>query len=80
LNNNFRSSNHKYFRNQRYDYYIEDDHVPFHQRGVPILHLIPPNFPSFWHTQNDNFESLHWESIQDIHYIFLKSLDSIFKF
>lgn len=30
--------------------YIGDDHVPFLQRGVSILHLIPEPFPSVWHT------------------------------
>ena len=30
--------------------YIGDDHVPFLQRGVSILHLIPARFPDVWHT------------------------------
>lgn len=29
--------------------FIEDDHIPFMQRGVPILHLIPSPFPEQWH-------------------------------
>ena len=29
---------------------ISDDHLPFLDRGVPILHLIPSPFPSVWHT------------------------------
>ncbi|ALC45114.1 isoQC, partial [Drosophila busckii] len=33
---------------------IEDDHIPFLDRGVPILHVIPLPFPSVWHTPNDN--------------------------
>jgi glutaminyl-peptide cyclotransferase len=28
---------------------IEDDHLPFLQRGVNILHLIPNPFPTVWH-------------------------------
>ena len=28
---------------------IEDDHIPFLQRGVPILHLISWPFPHVWH-------------------------------
>ncbi|KAG0311433.1 hypothetical protein BGZ99_010173, partial [Dissophora globulifera] len=31
---------------------IEDDHVPFLLRGVPILHIIPTPFPAVWHTLN----------------------------
>lgn len=30
--------------------YIDDDHVPFLQRGVPILHVITSPFPQVWHT------------------------------
>jgi hypothetical protein len=29
---------------------IEDDHVPFVQQGVPVVHLISVPFPSVWHT------------------------------
>lgn len=37
---------------------IEDDHVPFHLRGVPVLSLLAHPFPSVWHTLDDNYESL----------------------
>lgn len=30
--------------------YIGDDHVPFLQRGVSVLHLISEPFPRVWHT------------------------------
>ncbi|KAG6833071.1 hypothetical protein H0H87_011816 [Tephrocybe sp. NHM501043] len=29
--------------------YVGDDHVPFLERGVSILHLIPEPFPRVWH-------------------------------
>lgn len=35
--------------------YIEDDHVPFLRRGVPILHLIATPFPKVWHTIQVSF-------------------------
>lgn len=38
--------------------YIEDDHTPFWQHGIPVLHLIPIPFPSYWHTIEDNFSNL----------------------
>lgn len=28
---------------------MDDDHRPFSERGVPILHVIPNRFPSVWH-------------------------------
>ena len=30
--------------------FIEDDHLPFMQRGVSILHVIAHPFPRVWHT------------------------------
>lgn len=29
--------------------HIEDDHMPFLKRGVPVLHIIPSPFPDDWH-------------------------------
>lgn len=37
---------------------IQDDHVPFMQRGVDILHLIASPFPDVWHTMDDDGEHL----------------------
>lgn len=43
---------------------IEDDHIPFLQAGVPILHLITFPFPSYWHTLEDDFSNLDEKKIQ----------------
>lgn len=45
--------------------YISDDHVPFMQRGVEILHVIPSPFPWFWHKMEDDAEHLDDASVQD---------------
>lgn len=37
---------------------VEDDHVPFKERGVPVLHLIAVPFPRVWHTVGDNYEAI----------------------
>lgn len=37
---------------------VEDDHVPFKQRGVPILSLLSNPFPSVWHTLGDNYNAI----------------------
>lgn len=29
---------------------IEDDHLPFLEKGVPVVHLITMPFPRVWHT------------------------------
>jgi len=49
---------------------IEDDHIPFMQRGVPILHIIPSPFPSVWHKDSDNKAALDYPTIDDLNKIF----------
>lgn len=48
---------------------IEDDHLPFLDRGVEILHVIDAaplkGFPSVWHTMDDNGENLDIDTIED---------------
>lgn len=44
---------------------IEDDHVPFMHRGVPILHLIATPFPDVWHTMNDDGAHLDMPTVRD---------------
>ncbi|PPQ98123.1 hypothetical protein CVT26_003167 [Gymnopilus dilepis] len=38
--------------------YMGDDHVPFLQRGVSVLHLISEPFPRVWHTLADDASAL----------------------
>lgn len=44
---------------------VEDDHIPFMQRGVPILHIIPSPFPSVWHRSTDDGEHLDLPTVRD---------------
>ncbi|KAK6039344.1 hypothetical protein COOONC_23151 [Cooperia oncophora] len=44
----------------------KDDHVPFLNRGVPVLHLIPIPFPKVWHTADDNEKALHYPTIYHV--------------
>lgn len=48
---------------------IQDDHLPFLDRGVRILHLIPYPFPSVWHTFDDNEDHLDRSTIQNLNKI-----------
>lgn len=48
---------------------IEDDHLPFLNSGVPILHLIPTPFPKYWHKPQDNKESLSGTTIRNFNNI-----------
>lgn len=38
--------------------FVEDDHVPFKRRGVPILSLLANPFPKVWHTIDDNYDAI----------------------
>lgn len=44
---------------------IGDDHVPFMQRGVEILHVIPSPFPRVWHRMEDDGEHLDMDTVED---------------
>lgn len=44
---------------------VEDDHIPFMRRGVPILHVISSPFPSVWHTINDDGAHLDMPTVRD---------------
>ncbi|KRZ57339.1 Glutaminyl-peptide cyclotransferase-like protein [Trichinella nativa] len=46
--------------------FIQDDHLPFLEKGVRILHLIATPFPSEWHTVKDNEDILHFPTIYNI--------------
>ncbi|KAG9504005.1 hypothetical protein J7337_003966 [Fusarium musae] len=45
--------------------YIDDDHRPFMQRGVDILHIIPSPFPDVWHEITDDGEHLDLPTVRD---------------
>lgn len=45
-----RSPASRIFSNRKFSGFIMDDHVPFMVKGVPVLHVIPGEFPSQWHT------------------------------
>ncbi|XP_035638440.1 glutaminyl-peptide cyclotransferase-like protein isoform X2 [Oncorhynchus keta] len=45
---------------------VEDDHVPFLQQGVPVLHMITTPFPFFMHTLEDTAEHIHSQTIENL--------------
>ncbi|KFO82213.1 Glutaminyl-peptide cyclotransferase, partial [Cuculus canorus] len=56
----------QYFRNTLHRGLVEDDHIPFLIRGVPVLHLIPSPFPAVWHTMEDTEENLDKTTIDNL--------------
>lgn len=45
--------------------YVEDDHIPFMERGVRVLHIIPTPFPPQWHTMDDDAAHLDPPTVDD---------------
>ncbi|OQV11412.1 Glutaminyl-peptide cyclotransferase [Hypsibius exemplaris] len=48
---------------------IDDDHRPFKEKGVKIVHLISYPFPSVWHQYSDNEANIHYQTVDDINKI-----------
>ncbi|KAI7802751.1 glutaminyl-peptide cyclotransferase-like a [Triplophysa rosa] len=55
-----------YFRKDFYLGPVQDDHIPFLNRGVSVLHLIPTPFPLFWHTLDDTEEKMHRPTVENL--------------
>jgi glutaminyl-peptide cyclotransferase len=45
---------------------IDDDHRPFRDRNVSVVHMIPQPFPKVWHTLDDNENALDMQTIQEL--------------
>ncbi|XP_042556452.1 glutaminyl-peptide cyclotransferase-like protein isoform X1 [Dipodomys spectabilis] len=45
---------------------VEDDHIPFLRRGVPVVHLIATPFPTVWHTPADTEANLHPPTVHNL--------------
>lgn len=49
---------------------IQDDHTPFEERNVPILHLIPVPFPTVWHKIQDDRQAIDLTTVENLLKIF----------
>lgn len=45
---------------------VQDDHIPFLQRQVPVVHLIPIPFPRGWHSKWDTIDKLHLPTMKKL--------------
>ena len=46
--------------------YIQDDHIPFLDAGIPVIDLIHYPFPAYWHTSEDTFDKCSSQSLQQV--------------
>ncbi|KAJ2000777.1 hypothetical protein H4R26_004456, partial [Coemansia thaxteri] len=58
---------------------VEDDHVPFIERDIPVLHLISVPFPKVWHTLKDDASALNSTVICDMSLILRSFVASYLK-
>ena len=66
-----RHSRTQYFKNSKSWFGgIEDDHIPFLDRGVPVVHVIPTPFPEVWHKESDNLDNIHFPTVNNLFKIF----------
>ncbi|KAI8993600.1 hypothetical protein BDB01DRAFT_716259 [Pilobolus umbonatus] len=50
--------------------FIQDDHVPFLQRGINVLHMIVSPFPHVWHTAADDASCIDPSVVENLSIIF----------
>lgn len=55
-----------YFREGTIATFIEDDHIPFLQRNVPVVHVIPVPFPNVWHTLKDDRSIVDYQTVENL--------------
>jgi hypothetical protein len=53
---------------------MQDDHIPFKNKGMKYINFIPPVYPIEHHTINDTFKNLNWEYIELFSKIFFEYL------
>lgn len=56
--------------------YIEDDHIPFLEAGVPAVDLIDLEYPA-WHTRGDTMDKIDAKSLQIVGDVILDALPKI---
>ncbi|XP_022916774.1 glutaminyl-peptide cyclotransferase isoform X2 [Onthophagus taurus] len=59
----------RYFQDRQVQAQIDDDHMPFLIRGVPILHLIPLPFPRCWHKPCDDRSIVDLSTVENLNKI-----------
>ncbi|XP_067932551.1 glutaminyl-peptide cyclotransferase-like [Watersipora subatra] len=48
---------------------VQDDHIPFLEQDVPILHLISVPFPRVWHTRRDDGSAVDYRTVNNLNRI-----------
>ena len=58
---------------------VDDDHKPWLDRNVSVLHLIPVPFPSVWHTVEDDASAVDSDTVHDLLLVFEEFVSRLLK-
>jgi len=64
INENFDQKIFQHPNDYTSDLAIQDDHIPFINKNIYALNLIPYKFPNNHHTLNDNYENVNWKYVE----------------
>ncbi|KAI6657731.1 C-1-tetrahydrofolate synthase, cytoplasmic isoform X2 [Oopsacas minuta] len=59
-----------YFSSETRHAHIDDDHSPFLNKGVPVMHAISWPFPAVWHTLKDDLSALDRVTVKHLQKLF----------
>ncbi|KAI8040763.1 hypothetical protein M5D96_006706 [Drosophila gunungcola] len=45
---------------------VDDDHLPFIHRNVPVIHLIAAEYPAVWHSAKDVEQNVDYQTVQQV--------------
>jgi Zn-dependent M28 family amino/carboxypeptidase len=77
INENFDQKIFHYPNDYTSDKVVQDDHVPFINKNIYALNLIPYNFPSNHHTLNDNYDNVNWKYVEIFYSVLFEFLRTI---
>jgi len=77
INENFDQKIFQHPNDYTSDKVVQDDHVPFINKNIYALNLIPYNFPSNHHTLNDNYDNVNWKYVEIFYSVLFEFLRTI---
>ncbi|XP_034105431.1 glutaminyl-peptide cyclotransferase-like [Drosophila albomicans] len=58
-----------FYKLKSHDTDMYDDHYPFLNASVPVMHVVPHTYPDVWLQDDDNIQNLHWPSVHNVNAI-----------
>jgi len=77
INENFDQKIFQHPNDYTSDKAVQDDHIPFVNKNIYALNLIPYNFPSNHHTLNDNYDNVNWKYVEIFYSVLFEFLRTI---